>query len=86
MNGWFGQSLDNKPFISVNGDHHVFITDQEGYRVIEFDSTGAFVRTWGDFGNGMDQFGLASGIAVDPLGFVWVTDAGNNRIMKFRLP
>jgi hypothetical protein len=47
---WFGQSLDNKPFIAVGPDEHVFITDPEGYRVIEFTSDGQFVRTWGDFG------------------------------------
>jgi DNA-binding beta-propeller fold protein YncE len=86
INGWFGQSLDNKPFIAVSGNNHVFITDPEGYRIIEFTSAGEFVRTWGDFGSGPDQFGLASGVAVDPLGFIWVTDANNNRIMKFRLP
>jgi len=86
VNGWFGQSLDNKPFIAVDGNDHVFITDPEGYRVIEFTSSGEFVRTWGDFGGGIDQFGLPSGIAVDPSGFVWVTDPGNNRIMRFQLP
>ena len=86
VNGWFGQSLDNKPFIAVDGNNHVFITDPEGYRVIEFTSSGEFVRTWGDFGGGIDQFGLPSGIAVDPSGFVWVTDPGNNRIMRFQLP
>jgi len=86
VNGWFGQSLDNKPFIAVGADGHVFVTDPEGYRVIEFTADGQFVRTWGDFGSGIDEIGLAAGITVDQLGFVWVTDAGNNRILKYRLP
>jgi len=86
VNGWFGQSLDNKPFIAVGADGHVFVTDPEGYRVIEFTNTGEFVRTWGDFGSGINEIGLAAGITVDQLGFVWVTDAGNNRILKYRLP
>jgi DNA-binding beta-propeller fold protein YncE len=86
VNAWFGQSLENKPFIAVSGDKHVFITDPEGYRVIEFTENGEFVRTWGDFGNGPDQIGLAAGIAVDPAGFVWVTDAVNNRILRYTLP
>jgi predicted membrane-bound mannosyltransferase/DNA-binding beta-propeller fold protein YncE len=86
VNAWFGQSLENKPFLAVNEEKHVFITDPEGYRVIEFTENGEFVRTWGDFGNGPDQIGLASGIAVDPAGFVWVTDAGNNRILRYTLP
>ena len=86
VNGWFGQSLDNKPFIAVGANDHVFVTDPDGYRVIEFTSAGQFVRTWGDFGNGPEEIGLASGIMVDKLGFVWVTDAGNNRILKYHLP
>ena len=86
VNAWFGQSLENKPFIAVSEDKHVFITDPEGYRVIEFTENGEFVRTWGDFGNGADQIGLAAGVAVDPTGFVWVTDAGNNRILRYILP
>ncbi len=86
VNGWFGQSLENKPYIAVGGDNHVFITDPEGYRVIEFTSNGEFVRTWGDFGTSLEEFGLTSGIAVDPLGFVWGADTGNNRILRFALP
>lgn len=86
VNGWFGQSLDNKPFIAAGADGHVFVTDPEGYRVIEFTAEGQFVRTWGDFGNGPAEIGLAAGITVDQLGFVWVTDAGNNRILRYRLP
>jgi predicted membrane-bound mannosyltransferase/DNA-binding beta-propeller fold protein YncE len=86
VNAWFGQSLENKPFIAVSPDKHVFITDPEGYRVIEFTESGEFVRTWGDFGVASNEIGLASGITVDPSGFVWVTDAGNNRILRYRLP
>ena len=86
VNAWFGQSLENKPFIAVSEDKRVFITDPEGFRVIEFTENGEFVRTWGDFGTGPDQIGLAAGVAVDPAGFIWVTDAGNNRILRYTLP
>lgn len=84
--GWFGQSLDNKPFIAVNDDLHVFITDPEGFRVMEFDPNGNLVRTWGDFGNTGSSFGLASGIAMDTDGHVWVTDGLYNRMLRFTLP
>jgi DNA-binding beta-propeller fold protein YncE len=86
VNGWFGQSLENKPFIAVDSQNHVFITDPEGYRVIEFTSDGKFVRAWGDFGTDNTEIGLASGVDVDANGDVWVTDAGNNRILKYKLP
>jgi uncharacterized protein (TIGR03663 family) len=84
--GWFGQSLENKPFIAVNDDGHVFITDPDGFRVQEFDQNGEVIRVWGDFGNAPSNFGLPSGIAIDGEGHVWVTDSVYNRVMRFTLP
>jgi predicted membrane-bound mannosyltransferase/sugar lactone lactonase YvrE len=83
---WYGQSLDNKPFIAVDNTGHVFVTDPEGYRVIEYTTDGQLIQTWGDYGISPTTFGIAAGIAVDRDGHVWVTDAGNNRIMRFTLP
>ena len=85
ITGWYGQSLDNKPFIAV-GDGSVFVTDPEGYRVLQFTPEGELIRTWGDFGYDDNNFGLAAAVAVAPDGSVWVTDAGNHRLMKFILP
>ena len=84
--GWFGQSLENKPYIAVNDDLHVFITDPDGFRVMEFDPGGTLIRTWGDYGDNASSFGLPSGIAVDQDGHVWVTDGVYNRMMRFTLP
>ncbi len=84
--GWFGQSVDNKPFIAVNDIGHVFITDPEGYRVMEFDADSQLLRVWGDLIDSNTGLGLASGIAIDPEGHVWVTDGVYNRIVRFTLP
>ncbi len=84
--GWYGQSLDNKPFLSVGADGDIFATDPEGYRVLQFQNNGELVRYWGDFGSGPAEFGLAGAVAVDPDGGVWVTDTGNSRLMYFILP
>jgi len=84
--GWYGQSLDNKPFIAVNDEGDVFITDPEQYRIIQFTEDGEVVRTWGDFGITSTSFGLASGVAVDSDGRVWATDGLYNRILRFTLP
>ena len=86
ISGWYGQSLENKPFIAVDANENVFVTDPEGYRVLEFTSASQFVRAWGAFGSGPEEIGLASGVTVDRQGFVWVTDAGNNRILRYTLP
>jgi predicted membrane-bound mannosyltransferase/DNA-binding beta-propeller fold protein YncE len=86
VNGWFGQSLENKPLIAINAAGHVFVTDPEGFRILEFDANGQFFRAWGDYGVGASEIGLAGGVAVDAEGRVWVADAGNQRIMRFTLP
>ena len=83
---WYGQSLDNKPYLAVDSLGYVYATDPEGYRVLQFTSDGEFVRYWGDLSTGPDGFSLVSGIAVDKNDGIWVTDPGNNRIMHFILP
>ena len=40
VSGWFSQSLDNKPFLAVDQNSNVYITDPEGIRVLVFDSQG----------------------------------------------
>jgi uncharacterized protein (TIGR03663 family) len=84
--GWFGQSLDNKPYLAIGPDGDVFVTDPEMYRVLEFTPQGTFVRAWGEYGVGPAEIGLAAAVAVDAQGRVWVSDAGNHRLMRFTLP
>ncbi|MBT3190209.1 MAG: TIGR03663 family protein [Anaerolineae bacterium] len=86
VNGWYGQSLDNKPFITVGDNGSVFVVDPEGYRILQFTSEGEFIRTWGDYGYNNENIGLAAAVAVDAEGRVWVTDAGNHRVMRFTMP
>jgi DNA-binding beta-propeller fold protein YncE len=87
VTAWAGQSLDNKPFIAVSPvNNHVFITDPEKPRVLEFDAQGTFLTGWGDYSSGPDGFGLASGVAVTQDGFVWVSDGGNNVLLKYADP
>jgi DNA-binding beta-propeller fold protein YncE len=84
--GWFGQSLDNKPYLNMGKNGDVFVVDPEGYRVIQFSPDGVFKRAWGQYSLDIDGFNLAAGVAVDGEGRVWVSDAGNNRLLRFVLP
>ncbi|MHB1118754.1 MAG: glycosyltransferase family 39 protein [Bellilinea sp.] len=86
VSAWYGSSLENKPYIAIDRQDHVFITDPEGFRVLEFTSDGEFVRGWGDYSPSSDGFGLPSGIEVDAEGHVWVSDAANNLLLRFTLP
>ncbi len=84
MDAWYGQSLENKPYLSTGPDGTVCATDPESFRVLCFESDGNFIIGWGGlFGDNADQFNLLSGIALGEDGVVWVVDSGNNRIQKF---
>jgi predicted membrane-bound mannosyltransferase/DNA-binding beta-propeller fold protein YncE len=84
--GWLSQSLDNKPYLAVDQNGNIFVTDPDSFRVLEFTTSGEFVHAWGEYGTGPENFGLPSGIAVDGQGRVWVSDAVDNRLMRFTLP
>jgi DNA-binding beta-propeller fold protein YncE len=86
MAAWYGQSRDNKPYLAVGGSDTLYVTDPEGARILEFTTEGEFIRYFGNFGSALDGFGLAAGVAADPQGGLWVTDAGNSRLMHFTLP
>ncbi|HAH44065.1 peptidyl-alpha-hydroxyglycine alpha-amidating lyase family protein [Gimesia sp.] len=46
--------------------------------ILCFDSSGKFVRSWGD-----KLIGQAHGLRVDPQDNVWVTDIGNHMVFQF---
>lgn len=84
--GWYGESLDNKPYLAIDNQGHIFVTDPEAFRVLEFTSNGAFIRTWGEYGIGEGNFGLAGSISADADGHIWVSDTANNRLLRFSIP
>jgi sugar lactone lactonase YvrE len=84
--GWYGQSMDNKPYLAVDNNGNLFTTDPEGYRVLHFTNTGTFVNYFGDFGTGPNSFNLPIGIISDGSGGIWIADAGNGRVMHFVIP
>ena len=54
--------------------------------VLEFDSDGNLLRSWGGPGEGYQWFGNEHGIEVDDRGFVWLTGnaADDSQILKFK--
>ncbi|MBW8010089.1 MAG: TIGR03663 family protein [Chloroflexi bacterium] len=84
--GWYGESLENKPYITVDENGNVYITDPDGSRVIGFTSDGEFLHFWTLQSIGLAQESLPIGIAADRQGGIWVTDGRNNRLLHFMLP
>jgi predicted membrane-bound mannosyltransferase/sugar lactone lactonase YvrE len=86
ISGWFGKSLDNKPFLALDSADNIYVTDPEGGRVLEFSSDGKYLRGIGSTTEGIGNFTLPAGIAIDKEDHVWVTDGTGNRIMRFTMP
>ncbi len=80
--GWYGQSLENKPFVAVGADGRIYLTDPEACRVIELDDAGRVSRVWGGCGGDLR---LPDGLALDGQGGLWIGDAGSGRLFYLRL-
>jgi DNA-binding beta-propeller fold protein YncE len=78
VEAWFGQSIENKPYLAISPQGHVCVTDPEGGRVLCFTGNGDFQM--GFTGGAMI---LPSGIAFDTECRLWVADAGSDRILRF---
>lgn len=84
--GWYGQSLQNKPYLAVDEYGRLFVTDPEGSRILIFSPEGELLQFWGEYSSGPDGIGLASGVAADQQGGVWVSDGANHRLLHFTIP
>jgi len=47
-----------------------------------FDGSIQYLATWGERGKGKLQFKEPEGISVNPTGFLYIADTGNNRVQK----
>jgi predicted membrane-bound mannosyltransferase/DNA-binding beta-propeller fold protein YncE len=85
LDSWYGQSLENKPYLGIDERGVTCTSDPEGFRILCFDLAGEFLVGWGgSFGSEANQFNILSGIDIAESGDVWVVDSGNHRIMRFQ--
>lgn len=70
--------------VAVDADGYVYVVGIND-QVMKFSPDGALVLTWGGTGNGDGQFLVATGIAVSPAGYVYVSDTYSQlfRVQKF---
>jgi DNA-binding beta-propeller fold protein YncE len=86
VDAWRGDSINNKPYLAVNDQGQLFVTDPEAFRVLIFNSVGEYLGRFGQFSNESDGFGLPTGIKVDAEGNVYIADAANHTILKYAPP
>jgi uncharacterized protein (TIGR03663 family) len=78
VQGW--KDFYTEPYIAVAATGGVYVTDASSQRVAWYDASGVFKRSW--FAAGMTQ---PTGIAIDPLGRVIVSDRGTSKLSRWLL-
>jgi sugar lactone lactonase YvrE len=77
----------NAVLVAPNGD--IFVSeghssaDGSTARVLKFDKTGKFLKSWGKLGKGPGEFDQPHALAMDSKGRLFVGDRSNNRIQIF---
>lgn len=81
----YGLPLFNMPTdVAFGPTGDIFVSDGYGNsRVMKFDQSGRFIKTWGKKGKAPGEFDLPHAIAVDNKGLVYVGDRENQRIQIF---
>jgi DNA-binding beta-propeller fold protein YncE len=85
LTAWQGQSLSNKPYLTAD-DKYVYAVDPEGYRVLVFDKQGVAKFSFGRYGDDAAGMNLPAAMALDAQGRLWLSDAQNNRLLRFDNP
>jgi sugar lactone lactonase YvrE len=71
--------------VAPNGD--IFVADGHGgntnARIVKFDKTGKFIKTWGKKGSAPGEIDGPHTLAMDSRGRLFLGDRGNNRIQIF---
>jgi tripartite motif-containing protein 71 len=62
----------------------LFVGEYANGRVSMFDSSGKFLAVWGDTGTYAEQMSESGGLALGKDGSVYVSDAFNHRVLKYR--
>jgi sugar lactone lactonase YvrE len=76
----------NEVAIGRNGDVFVVQGHTPGKgdpRVLKFDASGKFIKSWGGLGTEPGKFNVAHGVTFDAKGQLWVADRENERIQIF---
>ena len=76
--------VDDPAGLVLDTKGNVYVVELGKDRILQFNSNGTLIRTWGSSGSGPGQFNNPIGITLDyTRGYVYVTDTGNDRVQKF---
>jgi len=62
---------------------NLYVSDMQNNQMMEFNSAGDFIGSWGSYGSVPGEFITPSGVALDSQGNIYVADWGDGRVQKF---
>ena len=85
VRGWYNSAF-NRPYLALDETRDwLYITDPDSKRVLVYDTAGECFGSFGEAGDFAEagQFQEIGGIAVDGDGFIYVSDSGAGKVLKF---
>ena len=85
VRGWYNSAF-NRPYLALDETRdRLYITDPDSKRVLVQDTAGECLGSFGEAGESAaaGQFREIGGIAVDGDGFIYVSDSGAGKVLKF---
>ncbi|MBN2086143.1 MAG: glycosyltransferase family 39 protein [Anaerolineales bacterium] len=86
VDAWYGTTTEIKPYLAVDSNHHVYVSDPSTCRIMEFTERGVILSVWGSCGDDGLSLNAPTGLAIDPLGGLWVSDSRHDRLVHYQLP
>ena len=85
VRGWYNQSF-NRPYLALDGSRDLlYISDPDSRRILVYNLTGDCLGAFGEQGEASanGQFRDIGGLAVDALGYIYVSDSSAGHVLKF---
>jgi YVTN family beta-propeller protein len=67
-----------------NNSKTLFIVDNVGNRIVQIDTAGQVMNSWGSKGSALGKFDYPTYLSISPHGEIYVSDQNNKRIQVFK--
>ncbi|MDO9546828.1 MAG: TIGR03663 family protein [Pelolinea sp.] len=78
VSAWYGQGIDNKPYLTTDVEENIYLSDPEVGRILKFNPSGDFLIGYQDINTSDDLISYPFGMDVDEDGNLWFSDGASN--------